>query len=307
MKKAKKVIAFILTMAMMLTMVSVGFVSSAAEFDETWTAISNAAELKAIENNYYGKYYLANDIALGNFDPIGWSDKDGDGSDDAFYGQFNGNGHTISGLTQNYGSDATYNGLFAKNFGTIENVTFTGAYIYAKDGIAVVAGVNRGTIKDVTVSDSEVIGQAKYINDYTRAGIIAGQNGTGGEIINCTVKSCYVAGNIMIGGITGSNLGTVIGCTVDDIKMNSKTKNNTSKIESIYTNGAKALINNDVYRYYCIGGLVGNNQGTVTMCEVVTDAIVYGFQSVGGLVGYNSGSITNCWFGVPDSVKDIPF
>ena len=111
----------------------------------------------------------------------------------------------------------------------------------------------------------------------------------------------------MVGGIAGSNLGTIQGCTADDIRINSKTKNNTAQIEGIYNLGAKCLINLGYYRYYCIGGLVGNNQGTLTECEVVTDAIVYGFQSVGGLVGYNSGSVTKCWFGVPDSVEDIPF
>ncbi|MDD6526792.1 MAG: hypothetical protein PUF31_03125 [Oscillospiraceae bacterium] len=140
MNKTRKVIAVVLTIAMTLTMMSVGFTSSAADFDETWTAITDAAGLKAIENNYNGKYYLANDIALGDFEPIGWSDMDGDGSDDAFYGQFNGNGHTISGLTQNYGN-ATYAGLFAKNFGTIVNLTIDNAYINAKDGVGVVAGV----------------------------------------------------------------------------------------------------------------------------------------------------------------------
>ncbi|MGN0468897.1 MAG: GLUG motif-containing protein, partial [Acutalibacteraceae bacterium] len=307
MNKTKKVIAVVLSIVMIMTMMPIALTGFALDFDETWTAITNAEELKAIENDYYGKYYLANDIALGDFDPIGWSDVDGDGNDDSFYGEFNGNGHTISGLTQDYGSSATYNGLFAKNFGTIENLTIDNAYIYAKDGIAVVAGVNRGTIKDVTVQNSTVIGQPYYTNDYTRAGIIAGQNGTGGTIENCTVKSCYLAGNIMVGGIAGSNLGTIKGCTADDIRINSKTKGNTSKIDSIYNAGAKLLINNGKYRYYCIGGLVGNNQGTLTQCEVVTDAIVYGFQSVGGLVGYNSGSVTKCWFGVPDSVKDIPF
>ena len=111
----------------------------------------------------------------------------------------------------------------------------------------------------------------------------------------------------MVGGIAGSNLGTIQGCTADDIRINSKTKNNTAQIERIYNLGAKCLINQGYYRYYCIGGLVGNNQGTLTECEVVTDAIIYGFQSVGGFVGYNSGSVTKCWFGVPDSVKDIPY
>ena len=305
MKTSKKVLAIVLSVVMVLS--AMVFSISAADFDETWKAVTTAAELKAIENDYYGKYYLANDITLTDFDPIGWSDKDGDGSDDAFYGQFNGNGHTISGLTQDYGN-ATYAGLFAKNFGTIENLTIDNAYINAKDGVGVVAGVNRGTIENVTVQNSDVVTKAYSTNyDYTRSGLITGQNGTGGIIKNCMVKSCYIGGNIMVGGIAGSNLGTIQGCTADDIRINSKTKNNEAQISGIYNLGAKCLINQGYYRYYCIGGLVGNNQGTLTECEVVTNAIVYGFQSVGGLVGYNSGTVTKCWFGVPDSVKDIPY
>ena len=45
----------------------------------------------------------------------------------------------------------------------------------------------------------------------------------------------------MVGGIAGSNLGTIQGCTADDIRINSKTKNNTAQIERIYNLGAKAL------------------------------------------------------------------
>ena len=55
----KKILAFVLTLAMVLTLFSVGFVVSAAP---EGTAITDVAGLKAMQAN--GKYYLANDIVL---------------------------------------------------------------------------------------------------------------------------------------------------------------------------------------------------------------------------------------------------
>ena len=71
MKTSKKVLSIVLSVAMVLS--AMVFSISAADFDETWTAITNAAELKAIENDMAGKYYLANDITLnGDWESIGW-------------------------------------------------------------------------------------------------------------------------------------------------------------------------------------------------------------------------------------------
>jgi hypothetical protein len=44
---------------------------------------------------------------------------------------------------------------------------------------------------------------------------------------------------------------------------------------------------------YCVGGLVGDNSGTVTHCY--STGIVSGVASVGGLVGFNGGSVTDCY------------
>ncbi|MDO4380529.1 MAG: hypothetical protein Q4D20_06630 [Clostridia bacterium] len=62
MKTSKKVLSIVLSVAMILS--AMVFCISAADFDETWTAVTNADELKAIENDLAGKYYLANDIAV---------------------------------------------------------------------------------------------------------------------------------------------------------------------------------------------------------------------------------------------------
>ena len=61
----KKILAFILTLAMTLTLFSVGFVASAAP---EGTAITDVAGLRAMEAN--GKYYLANDITLNAADLV---------------------------------------------------------------------------------------------------------------------------------------------------------------------------------------------------------------------------------------------
>lgn len=61
----KKILAFVLTLAMVLTLFSVGFVVSAAP---EGTAITDVAGLKAMQAN--GKYYLANDIVLNAADLV---------------------------------------------------------------------------------------------------------------------------------------------------------------------------------------------------------------------------------------------
>ena len=61
----KKILALVLTLAMMLTMFNLGFVASAAEYEipAGATKITDAAGLAAMEEGKY--YYLANDITLG--------------------------------------------------------------------------------------------------------------------------------------------------------------------------------------------------------------------------------------------------
>ena len=113
-----------------------------------------------------------------------------------FSGNFDGNGHTISGL--NYSGE--YAGLFGyMNNGTISNIKLADSSFAngtASGGICAVN--NGGTIENSAVDNVAVSGET--------AGGICGQN-------SGTITDCFFSGNVSSdrksGGICGSNSGTI--------------------------------------------------------------------------------------------------
>ena len=131
-----------------------------------------------------------------------------------FEGTFDGGGHTISGISIDYGSKAELAGLFGYvgTKGVVRNVTVSGNnYIYSNGDeentnfVGAIAGYNAGTI--LYCGNTAPV---SAIHKYGRAGGIVGYN-TG------TVTGCYNMGvvqrsgadvsTIYIGGIAGKNDG----------------------------------------------------------------------------------------------------
>ena len=129
------------------------------------------------------------DMKDAEWTPIGTADK-------PFSGNFDGNGHTISGL--NYSGE--YAGLFGyMNNGTISNIKLADSSFAngtASGGICAVN--NGGTIENCAVDNVAVSGGT--------AGGICGQN-------SGTITDCFFSGNVSsdgkTGGICGSNSGTI--------------------------------------------------------------------------------------------------
>ena len=129
------------------------------------------------------------DMKDAEWTPIGTADK-------PFSGNFDGNGHTISGL--NYSGE--YAGLFGyMNNGTISNIKLADSSFAngtASGGIYAVN--NGGTIENCAVDNVAVSGGT--------AGGICGQN-------SGTITDCFFSGNVSSdrksGGICGSNSGTI--------------------------------------------------------------------------------------------------
>ena len=174
--------------------------------------ITNAAGLDLLAQrvnggeDYYFKYFkLMNDIAYpyatdwdaadsqeNNFTRIGTGPE-------PFYGTFDGQGHTISGI-RIYSSDYCQ-GLFGCiNEGCVRNVTLADARITGKDIVAGIAGHNSGTIENCHVTANVLIG-ATGDNTYNHGGI-AGQNL--GTVDGCT-SSATLSQAIYCGGIVGCN------------------------------------------------------------------------------------------------------
>ena len=94
---------------------------------------------------------------------------------------------------------------------------------------------------------------------------LVGYLGRGGTLQNLGVKASYIKGGNRVGGVCGTNSGTVTNCY------------NTGNVKG----------NNYV------GGVCGDNYRTVTNCY--NTGSVEGNNSVGGVCGYNNRTVTNCY------------
>lgn len=187
-------------------------------------------------------------------------------------------------------------GIAAYNHGTIESCSFEG-YLEGYFYIGGIAGRNRGTINNCSAT-----GTINSYRDYT--GGIAGSNT--GKITNCqneaniTGKDWYYSyqgkmyPSCYIGGIVGLNLeqgvvdaghnhGKVGGCK----DVGGIAGNNQGTVRSC-SNNNDVWLYNDGLRESAMGGIVGRNEGgAITDC--FNNGNINGFYNVGGIVGYHSG------------------
>lgn len=179
-----------------------GFVALAAAFATSMSAfavtpISDAAGLAAMGNDLAGEYELTADITLtGEWAPIG-------NDVTPFTGTFNGNGHTIKGLTNT--SYAGWMGLFGASTGTIKNVRIVEANVTGANdhvGIAVGRVFNGGVVENVFTSG--------YVCGRDHVGGVAGDAGEGeATVTNCLSAAYVYATEYQAGGIVGWTKGTV--------------------------------------------------------------------------------------------------
>jgi flagellar hook assembly protein FlgD len=185
-----------------------------------------------------------------------------------FQGNYDGNGHTISGIYINRSS--TY---FIGLFGFI----YTGA-----------------NIRNLGLIDAEIIGcyfigsligcnrEASVSNCYA-SGTVSGGNSVGGligHILGGSVSNCYASGSVSgvstVDGLLGSSVGGLIG------------SNDYASVSNCYASGA-------VSGESSVGGLIGRNYLT-TVLNCYASGAVSGEYSVGGLIGSLSGTISACFW-----------
>ena len=166
--------------------------------------------------NYYQYTYfvLGNDIVYAP--DVLTLDLDGDGNNDSnympvgndaspFYGNFDGQGHTISGISVN--ANGMYRiGVFGINDGTVKNLTVSDCLFAGRETIGAIAGMNRGTVENCHVAaDVSVIGESSV-------GGVVGENDGGtneGFVLGCTSAATLSAKESAdyFGGIAGINTG----------------------------------------------------------------------------------------------------
>ena len=193
--KKYHLLAILLMLTVALTMSFAAMPAYAAD----GTAIKTADDLKAMENNPSGSYYLANDIEV----PANLSLFTD--SRTPFTGTLDGNGHSIKGYSYTAASDdLMHAALFCRTKNaSFKNLNMTDVHISVKSGgnFAALAAYGQGTtFENITVSGK--LSASGMIN--TLGAIVGSLND--GSITNCTNKA-----DITVTGAAGAAAAGVAG------------------------------------------------------------------------------------------------
>ncbi len=229
---------------------------------------------------------VADSTKLHKWTPIG-------NSSVAFAGNFDGDGHTVSGMFIN--TTSTHNGLFGHSSGTVQNLIVENGWVMGGNNTSAAVGYNEGVVANVEnrsfVEGSKectggVVGQSynsKYnartiVKNSVNKGFISGNTAVGG-VIGCAQKSDLfdllnegsIVGVKRVGGIVGSAMnGSVSG----------KGLVNKGKISARdFVGGLLGIC----------GGGTGTCYNNINLCEKLESSINYGNvigeSYVGGVTG----------------------
>ena len=193
---------------------------------------------------------------------------------------------------------ASGGGLVGKNGGTIADSHSTSAVSGFTDNFGGLAGVNSGVIArsyatgsvsgngfaDVGGLVGENDEEGKIVTSYA-TGDVSGQGDNFGGLAG--VNSGVIARSYSTGSVSGNGFADVGGLVGDNLF--------TGVITAAYAQGS---VSGRADRY---GGLIGSNQGVVTVC-FSTGTVP---QSGGGLIGSNGnyGTVSNCYWDTETSNK----
>lgn len=291
-----------------------------------YTLIKTAADLSNVRNGLAGKYVQVEDIDLsaynssnGGWQPIGyykfddeWNDELGEWIDlsenHSFTGQYDGNGHQITGMYVEGLMDDMDRGLFGAigEGSIIANVQLVDAIVNVEEydeesfyTAGSLAGLNIGG----TIQNSSVTGEVTNAGNYT--------GGLVGVMLDGTISDSYFEGNVTgsyyVGGLVGEiyngniidshvegditgleTVGGLVGSLQGNEEQHSKIENSSFSGEIVSTTSE--------YGDEGTGGLAGHLvNGQIIDSSV--DAYIDGMDLVGGLVGYiSNGEITNSSF-----------
>lgn len=281
--------------------------------DSTYIWLSTAEQLQGIQDYYNAhkndldgtgaltyNYALKNDINasdLTDYEAIGT------GATDGFTGTFDGRGNRIIGLdttqTEN-GNDnqvLTNAGIFSTvgDGGTVKNLNVYSGTFTGSSTAGAIAGINNGTIENITAFGNTVT----VTGDGGNAGGIAGTNSGTVDDVESSGSVIAEGDNAFVGGLVGTNES---GATVNNSYSNSAVTSTSgtdaglggvvgvnegtvSLVDSLgVTNGTNSTN---------VGGVIGINRGTLS--SAYNESIVNGYSNVGGIIGENStgGTVAN--------------
>jgi hypothetical protein len=250
--------------------------------------IYDVYDLQDIEDSLTANYALANDIDATPCDPnsANWDSDEWPG--------------TVGFRT--LGSGATLTGWFRGNFDG-DGHTVTGLYVNRPTSVrqGVFGTISAGTVQNVTLADVSITG-----NDYT--------GGLAGRALNAaTIADCHVAGSVTATDwFSGGLIGLASDCTITNCSANCSVtgpsdlgglvgRQQGGTITACYALGT--ITATGVGQKDYLGGLVGGveTDGVITDCCARVD-ITSAAAQVGGLVGNlgnssgaDDGFLVNCY------------
>ncbi|OBA00428.1 GLUG motif-containing protein [Halomonas sp. G11] len=231
----------------------------------------------------------------------GWDPVGDDGT--PFIGTFDGLGHAVSQVTIDRPNDYAI-GLFGRIENAtlrrlgLEGVSVRGGAPTTGGGIGGLVGYNdSGTIKDVYATGS-------VTGEFEKVGGLVGYN-DGGTIIQSYAAGDVSSDVIFAGGLVGYNVDGTISqsyatgdVSVDDYGAGGLVGTNLNgTITHSYATGDVLAPTNAGE----LGGLVGwNSQGTISH-TYATGNVSEGYSRLGGLVGNNNGTVTDSFYATTDA------
>ncbi|WP_147290469.1 beta strand repeat-containing protein [Pannonibacter phragmitetus] len=226
--------------------------------------VNTVHDLQNMKNRLSGIYALGRDIDASataswnsgaGFAPIGVN------IGSPFTGTFDGDGHTISGLTINRGTtDNVALFGYAGSSGIMRNVGLTLAAVTGKNNSSILVGrIDGGTISDVSVEG--------VVNGAVNAGGLVGYI-SGAAVTRSSASGSVSGTGIRTGGLVGySQYGTI-----------------SNSYAAVAVSGSSTGV----------GGLVGHGSGTISN-SYATGTVTSTGSGTGGLIGSGSATISNSY------------
>lgn len=231
-------------------------------------------------------------------------------SDGPFYGVFDGNGHTITGLKHStYAADS---GLFAFTDGaTIKNLVLEQADIQTVHRGGLIVGHAENTkFLNISVRNSKMriisggVAIALLTADGATLGGIAGEAIDGSLMYNCETVDVFMdtgeaEGVSALGGdayFIGGLVGTLNNSHIEYCRTISKTNSDSGKIQADLVVAVSAASFKNIY----VGGIVGEMKNGASVLDSFSNIALYsdpatGLTVIGAVYGYLGGIAGITW------------
>lgn len=256
--------------------------------------ISSAEQLNLVRYDLDAYYILTSDIDLknyGNWEPIG-------SSSNWFSGNFNGQNHTIHGLTVSGKND--YVGLFGfGRGGSISNLQFDSVNVFGDEYVGSLIGfaTYEFSIEHCNVLSGKITGNLNTGGLIGAVSIDERDYGTDEEtMVPSYVFRCNVGDGVEVVGYeyTGGLIGYACYVSVMECCSSAEVVRGSGFVGGLIGSASKTVVE-DCYAAsdiegssICVGGLIGLISGTnVNRCYASSGkmGMVTGYSSIGGLIG----------------------